>query len=281
MEIVDSNTTLVENLFFHNSPYWTFWANRVDGLEVRNSHIHNRRTTYDGHDIIDMTAFNTDGFDVAGKNIWIHDCDVWNQDDSFCVKDASENVLIERVNASGMGLVIGSINDTVVRNITFRDAHLHNTFNGIYMKFRGDGGSITNVTYENIVIDNPERWAIWIGPAQQAEPSRNICHAGPCSICWPTLPWAECNAPRSVYEDITLRNITINNSKKSPGVMLFNKDIPMKNLTFDGVKFNRPGNRPWGFDYFKCENVVNGVAKGDTWPVPKCFTDQTNKQFVD
>ena len=29
--------------------------------------------------IIDMTAFNTDGFDVSGKNVWIHDCQIWNQ----------------------------------------------------------------------------------------------------------------------------------------------------------------------------------------------------------
>ena len=26
-----------------------------------------------------MTAFNTDGFDVSGKNVWIHDCQIWNQ----------------------------------------------------------------------------------------------------------------------------------------------------------------------------------------------------------
>ena len=229
-----------------------------------------------------MTAFNTDGFDVSGKNVWIHDCDVWNQDDSFCVKDSSENILIERINASGIGLVIGSIGATDVRNVTFRDAHMHNTFNGIYLKFRGDGGSIKDITYENIVIDNPERWAIWIGPAQQAEPTKwNICHAGPCSICWPRFaPLAKCNAPRSTYENITLRNITINDSKRSPGVMLFNEDFPIKNLTFENVKFNNPGMLPWGEDYFRCENVLNGTATGDTWPVPSCMTDNTNRTFT-
>ena len=33
----------------------------------------------DDHNIIDMTAFNTDGFDVSGRNVWIHDCTIWNQ----------------------------------------------------------------------------------------------------------------------------------------------------------------------------------------------------------
>jgi len=41
-----------------------------------------------------------------------HDCDVWNQDDTFAVKandENTENVLIENVRASGVGLTIGSI----------------------------------------------------------------------------------------------------------------------------------------------------------------------------
>lgn len=53
-----------------------------------------------------LQAFNTDGFDVSGKNIHIHDCTVWNQDDTFAVKangEDTENVLIERVQASGVG----------------------------------------------------------------------------------------------------------------------------------------------------------------------------------
>ena len=33
--IQDSTSILVENLFFLNSPYWTFWVHSVDGLEVR------------------------------------------------------------------------------------------------------------------------------------------------------------------------------------------------------------------------------------------------------
>ena len=35
LKISDSSNLLVENLFFLNSPCWTFWAENVDGLEVR------------------------------------------------------------------------------------------------------------------------------------------------------------------------------------------------------------------------------------------------------
>jgi hypothetical protein len=137
----------------------------------------------DGHNIIDTTAFNTDGFDVTGKNVWVHDVSIWNDDDCIAVKDGSENMLFERVNASGLGLTIGSIGGSNVRNITFRDCYMHKTVKGIYMKFRGSG-NISDVLYENIVMDEPEQWPIWIGPAQQSD-SVDLCAAHPCSICWP------------------------------------------------------------------------------------------------
>lgn len=281
--IGSSSNILVENLLFKNSPYWTFWARGVHGLEIRHCDVDVRRDSHDGHDLLDLTAFNTDGFDVAGRDIWIHDCTVWNQDDSFCVKDNSENVLIERVEASGIGLVIGSIASNV-RNITFRNSHMHRPVNGIYMKFR-DAGSIVDVLYENIIIDEPERWGIWIGPAQQVEGGKdangtshiiNPCSAGGgCSLCWPMVPFTQCHGIRNgFYHNITLRNITINSPKQSPGVLMASSSSPMIDVYFDNVKVNNPGASKWGSNY-KCENVMSGTALGDTTPVPPCFKDLT------
>ena len=87
-----------------------------------------KRTDQDHHGIIDMTAFNTDGYDVSGRNVWIHDCNVWDQDDCIAVKGTSENMLFERINASGIGLTIGSIGNSVVNNITFRDSYMYHTW---------------------------------------------------------------------------------------------------------------------------------------------------------
>jgi hypothetical protein len=89
---------------------------------------------------------------------------------------------------------------------------MHHTGKGVYMKFREDGGLIKDITYENIVMEAPEQYAIWIGPAQQSDSSR-LCAAHPCSLCWPQMPFAKCNAVDSLYENIMLRNITINNAK--------------------------------------------------------------------
>jgi len=283
--VEDSKNILVENIFFLNSPYWTFWVHGVDGLEVRYCEISAKRTDQDHHGIIDMTAFNTDGYDVSGRNVWIHDCNVWDQDDCIAVKGTSENMLFERINASGIGLTIGSIGNSVVNNITFRDSYMYHTWKGIYMKFRGgnetEGGRISNVLYENIWMEAPTQFAIWIGPAQQSDTSF-LCAAHPCSICWPQLAdYVECNMDQNfIYENITLRNITIVDPKFSygQGVIIGNPETPMKNIVFDGVRVLN-ATSPELESYHTCEGVESGVALGDTYPVPPCFKDETWKNI--
>eukprot|EP00929_Paragymnodinium_shiwhaense_P019396 TRINITY_DN13242_c0_g1_i3.p1 TRINITY_DN13242_c0_g1~~TRINITY_DN13242_c0_g1_i3.p1 ORF type:complete len:339 (-),score=35.62 TRINITY_DN13242_c0_g1_i3:135-1151(-) len=285
LNIENSHDVLVENLAFKQPPYWTFWAHGIQNLEVRWSSIDARRLDnhYNSHDIIELTAFNTDGFDVSGSNIWIHDSWVWNQDDSFCIKDDSQNVLIERVNASGIGLTIGSISSHV-RNVTFRNANMLRTNKGIYMKFRGPG-LIEDVLYENINIVEPESWPIWIGPAQQSD-SKNVCAAHPCSLCWPWLPlsaWAKCNpVQNALYRNITLRNVTIDKPKMVPGVILGDEETSaMQDVVFDNVIVTNPSRKTekWGSGYL-CKGVRNGTALGHTWPVPSCFEDRTNKTTI-
>ena len=61
LNIENSKHILVENIILKNSPYWTFWAHGVEYLEVRHVDIDARRDKDDGHDVIDLTAFNTDG----------------------------------------------------------------------------------------------------------------------------------------------------------------------------------------------------------------------------
>ena len=92
--------------------------------------------------------------------------------------NCSQHMLFERITASGLGLTIGSIadreNHSCINNITFRDAYMYKTWKGIYMKsFNGHTepgviafGMISNVLYENIVMDKPAQVPIWIGPQQ-------------------------------------------------------------------------------------------------------------------
>ncbi len=84
MHIHNSKNLLVDNLYFKDSPYWNFDASDVRNLEIRFTNVSARRTNIDYHDMFDMTAYNTDGFDVSGSNIWIHDCEIWNDDGCVC-----------------------------------------------------------------------------------------------------------------------------------------------------------------------------------------------------
>jgi len=282
LSIYNSTNLLVENIFLKNSPYWTFLANDIANLEIRNSEIDaRRRPGINYHDLSELTAFNTDGFDVAGRNVWIHDCTIWNDDDCIAVKElsrasfqspCSENMLFERINASGVGLTIGSIgpstSHTCVRNITFRDSTMYNTFKGIYLKSRpgkpGETGEITDVLYENILIRNASQWSIWIGPQQAS-------YKEACSLIWPFFPTAKCPIPDGItWNNITLRNITVDMPQLSPGVILGNTTNPMMNILFDNVFVNKPGTFPWGEKYYACEGV-EGIAQGNTQPPPPCF----------
>ncbi|CAF3737708.1 unnamed protein product [Rotaria sordida] len=105
-------------------------------------------------------------------------------------------MLFERINASGVGLTIGSVGPSgahsCVRNITFRNCTMYNTFKGIYLKSRPgneiDTGEISDILYENIQIYNASQWAIWIGPQQAG-------FKGACSLLWPYIPEVACPIP--------------------------------------------------------------------------------------
>jgi polygalacturonase len=208
---------------------------------------------------------------VTGKNVYMHDLRIWNDDDCIAVKDGSENMLFERIEASGLGLVIGSIGGSRVNNITFRDAVMHRTFKGIYMKTRwsdsgpvGESASISNILYQNITMDAPQQWAIWIGPAQQS--------GQPCPLYWPGVPNSECRmSGYQTWSNITLKDITINDPVRSPGVLISNSSNPITGLVFDNVVVNgAPVDGQWGSDFYYCNTT--GTAVGTTTPVPPCFT---------
>lgn len=258
------NTTedlLIEKIILQDSPYHTLYLDAVNRVEVRDMSIVARRTEEDGHTWVDLTAFNTDGIDISGTNVWVHDVDIWVQDDCIAVKDVwdhkeslynppylSANMTFERINATGLGFVIGSIQGTHVKNITFRNSYLHKPVKGIYLKFakRSKGvrqhnrtSLVEDIFYENITIMEPQQWPIWIGPAQQAD-SRNPCHPNPCSLCWPMTLGSKCNVvPRNKFSNIALKNVIIHNPQMATGVLLGNADNTIDNVLFDSVRVTK------------------------------------------
>ena len=291
--VANGTNILVEKWHLRQSPYHTFHFDDVRSLIIRYCSVDNRVNNDDSHTIENLGALNTDGFDVSGKDIHIHDCSVWNQDDCFTIvpttsdginANCTENILIENVNASGLGLTVGSIeptsNHACIKNVTFRNAYMHHTYKGIYVKSANRAipppssytAEITNILYENITMDEPEQTPIWLGPAQELD------SANACSLLWPVVPFAKCPAPLGniKWTNITLRNVKIMNPKESPGVIFGNQSVPMKGVVFENVVVMPmdKGKKPWGDQFYYCKGVSHGLAKGGTNPVPPCFDEE-------
>ena len=67
----------------------------------------------------------SDGIDVSGSNIWIHDVEVTNGDECVTIKNPSSNHQIERIWCSQSGgSAIGSLGSgTTIQNILYRDVY--------------------------------------------------------------------------------------------------------------------------------------------------------------
>jgi polygalacturonase len=226
VEIKASTDVLVENLKMMNSPSFHLLLTDVARVEVRFLEIHVDRgemrrlkklkrslrmgmplgSEVLNDPVLQPEDLNTDGIDPSGRDVWIHDCFINNDDDSIAVKpcrkgscttsDCSQNMLIENMILAGFGASIGSVPPdadapSCVRNITFKNISMPKTGKGIYIKSnpgcgRGNGtasATISDILYEDIRITEPRWWAIWIGPQQQHEPGSDL--GDKCALDYP------------------------------------------------------------------------------------------------
>lgn len=134
-----------------------------------------------GNQSIPTFPQNTDGIDSSGTNITMRNLIITSYDDDVAVKSAhqgnliakcTENMLIENVVVyQSTGMAIGSVAPhelhACVRNITFRNITFIDPIKGVYVKTNpgssGDG-IIENIIYEDIRIEKPKWWGIYIGP---------------------------------------------------------------------------------------------------------------------
>lgn len=52
------------------APFYTLQLTNVENVEIHSISIVSRRTEQTTHDFWDLSAFNTDGIDVAGNQVW-------------------------------------------------------------------------------------------------------------------------------------------------------------------------------------------------------------------
>ena len=74
LHVKGATNLLIEKILFKDSPRFHVYAERLEGAEIRDCVVDARWPDDSGnHDVHDLSAFNTDGFDVSGNNVWIHD----------------------------------------------------------------------------------------------------------------------------------------------------------------------------------------------------------------
>ncbi|TVY41645.1 putative endopolygalacturonase D, partial [Lachnellula subtilissima] len=110
-------------------------------------------------------AHNSDGFNIGNSaNLVLRDSKVWNQDDCVVVSDSS-NVNVSGMFCSGShGLSIaggGSGTGHDISNILFKDSVVTNSTNGLRIKTDFNAtGSVTNVTFDNIRLEDIKKYGI-------------------------------------------------------------------------------------------------------------------------
>jgi hypothetical protein len=248
---------------------------------------------------------NTDGIDPSGVDFYIHDVKISNDDDSIAVKpcqqgqvfvdgtttDCTRNMFMENMELVGFGASIGSVPPTVGRKcvdaITMKNVSMPGTGKGIYVKSNGNDclegktSQLTNLHFENFQIVEPWWYAIWIGPQQQHEPGSDL--GLDCALIYP-LHDSQCPTQGcSDFENITLKDVLIENPYISPGGIFGNSSNPMRNIVFDNVVVKQDskiaGRWPWREDKFPFKGTyhsehVEGVCINGCDPVPEGFVVQ-------
>ena len=248
-----------------------------------------------------MFPLNTDGIDVEGRDIHIHDCEIDNFDDAVAVKpshggpDASpdnpllaactENVIVEDIRVvNGVGMSIGSVSPSdemnCVRNVTFRRVNFTHPFKAIYVKTETSNAHdsprssavIENVLYEHIRVESPRWFPVYVGPQQMlhiTDSSGGLCMADPMACV---------TEPRVRITNLTLRDVVINGGL-APSVLLCDARAPCEGVTLDRV--SRTGWPREGHDWlgrkvggYLCHNV-HGMER-DSEPPARCISSGAN-----
>lgn len=238
-------------------------------------------------------ALNTDGIDISGINIVVSNCSVTNFDDSVCTKPISNgdslygsnctsNFTITDVEITwGVGVSMGSVPPDVggncISNVYSSNVVFNNPLKAIYIKpnpmkvGQPATGIISNILYENVTINSPVWWTIWVGTQQQQQPGSS---GTGCSFLYPLFNSSCPTDPQVTVENITLRNIQVYNPVLSSGVLLMNSSNPGTQFTWDNVYFHNISSFPEANGSYLCESV-QGIATGNTYPVPPCFQNNS------
>ncbi|XP_063220871.1 endo-polygalacturonase-like [Bacillus rossius redtenbacheri] len=149
IQINNSVDITVYQITLKNSPFYHLTSSETNGFTVWGITIDSANATR-----------NTDGVNPMGsQNVTIAYCNIRTVDDNIAIKAVTApsrhiSVYSNHFN-HGDGVAIGSEVNNGVSDVTFIGLTLNHLIYGIYIKSDTlNGGLVTNITYENICIEN-------------------------------------------------------------------------------------------------------------------------------
>jgi len=157
VQFLNCKNLLIENIYLHNSPFWSLHIVWCENVTVRGITIENQ-----------TNSPNTDGVNIdASRRVLVEDCKfITLGDDMLCLKAgrnedgravgrSCEDVVVRGLRGIGKsnsgGIVIGSEMSGGVRNILAENCEFEDNLNCIRIKAKdGRGGFVENVDFKNI-----------------------------------------------------------------------------------------------------------------------------------
>ena len=216
-----SSKIIWEHMTVQDGPNWQTYWNKVTDLTIRYVKVDITCIPPVGTipNMLGALAENTDGIDIWGSNVHVHDVEVTNGDDCICVKGDndgsriwSENWIIENSKARGEGLSVGTVwsGHFLIRNVTFRNIEMLHTRKGIYVKIDSQM-NYAEVVYQNISIHGPTlQFPVFIGPIHQ------FTHTS-CDWDWPYFQVGTCSVRSNAQVNISIDGLKIIRPNGFPG----------------------------------------------------------------
>lgn len=161
--ISDCKDILIEDVSIVDSPNrncYIQWSQnvRVNGIKITSSL---------------KEGVNSDGLDIDGcKNVIVSNCIIQTGDDAICLKttkqgsrsESCEDILIDNciLSSSSCALKLGTESQSDFKRISFTNCTISESNRGIGIIVR-DGGTVSDVTISNIVMDLKRKPVFWWG----------------------------------------------------------------------------------------------------------------------
>jgi galacturan 1,4-alpha-galacturonidase len=168
----------ISNLHVVNTPMHGFSINGCQNLILNSINIDNSAGNPSGGV---LRGVNTDGFGVSSsQDITISNATVHNQDDCLALNSGTGITFTGAKCIGSHGISIGSIKGaSTVANVHVSNSVISRSDNGIRIKtYNSATGSVTNVTYERITLDNVKKGIVvvqnYVNHGTSATPGNSV-----------------------------------------------------------------------------------------------------------